>query len=582
MPIEPDSNIEFDVNLELDEPILLDDPIYDEPPPEDDFGTEPPPEDDFGTELPLEDDFGTELPLEDDFGTEPPPEDDFGTEPPLEDDFGTEQPPAPDDGRINALLYDDMELLPIDDGRPPVGFGESLEDIRDLTIEEMQAIGEDEFAELEHYEFGAIPPDAFTAFKPEQLSKMDKETTRGINNEQFKQMPLEALDGLHADNIGGLAADVIGEFTPEHLNALNYESLSQANTEDICNMLTHFDIDKIEPSDVEKLIPENWEIDLETGELTAEIGAKLMLQHILYQQDDNIQIPELANLNTGFGLGGNGTDVIEYTKHLLPPALLELENTQLFQSDEGILTLDLKDSSYNYMPDANNIYQADMKSTSAGINLGTGGFLDVTTETGLKYKLTAAPHNLTDFKDKLGSDKIVIGEAGDILTSSIDETRRSSRRVIIVDPCVGNNCTNGEEERIGTINSSHATEKIVYANNTSQKYRPTVLSPNIFTQIASKIKGVETIVFNADGSFYVVHDGNKYRIIPTWDVKIITVVPGSFSPGITINADGTLDYKISTNASNDEIMVFNVLIEPIINNSCVENSPGNIICSSLF
>jgi len=96
-----------------------------------------------------------------------------------------------------------------------------------------------------------------------------------------------------------------------------------------------------------------------------------------------------------------------------------------------------------------------------------------------------------------------------------------------------------------------------------------MLFPDIFIQEAFKFDGVEDVVFNSNGSFYVLYQGQGYLIVPNFEVQHFTTEQ-PIKPSIVINTDGTLTYTVAMDVqqliSTIEVMVFRPFVEPVRSN----------------
>ena len=173
-----------------------------------------------------------------------------------------------------------------------------------------------------------IRPPLFAALQAEQLAKFSKDAVSGITPEQLAYLPLPTLGGLTRNNIGSLSIAVLHEMTPEQVTALNKAEFKQMPSQDVSKLFVNFDKDKISPQDVEEMVPPGWKLDLETGALTAPVGAKLTLK-TLPIDSRFVTSSEAIDLDKGFGLGGSGTPLKEGLKESLKDSLSGQENRPL-------------------------------------------------------------------------------------------------------------------------------------------------------------------------------------------------------------------------------------------------------------
>ncbi|EDN65513.1 hypothetical protein BGP_3884 [Beggiatoa sp. PS] len=131
--------------------------------------------------------------------------------------------------------------------------------------------------------------------------------------------------------------------------------------------------------------------------------------------------------------------------------------------------------------------------------------------------------------------------------------------------------------------------KVIYPDGTAQIITPTLLTPDVFTELGFKFEGVEDIVFNINGIFYVLYQGQPYLIVPKFEVQTEEVIEGDepLKPGIVVNKDATLTYTIviddeETNTRKRgkprQVMTFKPEIQIVPDDLCVEIAPGEIVC----
>jgi len=284
----------------------------------------------------------------------------------------------------------------------PADFGLEPEDIAKMDA---STLGDLEPAALGSFAASyvtQIPPDAFVALEAAQIAEVPKEALEGLTTEQFEKMQVETLGGLTSENMGGLPTEVLTEFTPEHLDALDVKEFKAMPSEDVSKLFVNLDLENITPKDAERLVPENWQLDLETGALTAPVGTKL---------------PEVANLNTGLGIGGKGTPLMEDTKRSLEEE--DLEDFVLSQDEKGILQVEGTGDSagilYTFIPDTDNAIVVDTDKIPIGLSVGAGGFYTITTPEGIQYRVIPAPKDPVALSQSLGGGEVVVGKRGDVM-----------------------------------------------------------------------------------------------------------------------------------------------------------------------
>jgi hypothetical protein len=510
--------------------------------------------------------------------------------------------------------------------KPPTlaDFGLTPEDIAKLDAETLGNLEPAVFATFTAEDIKTIPPEAFVALKPAQIAEIQKAALEGLTTEQFEQTPIKTLDGLTSENMGGLPIEVLTEFTPEHLNALDVKEFKAMPSEDVSKLFTNLNAEKITPKEAEKLVPPNWQLNLETGALTAPVGAKLSFQSSPSRRYSSsatnstnsgaFSLPKLPNLKTGFGVGGGGTSLMKNTQRSL--AEQDLSNFVLSQDENGILRVEGTGESagilYTFIPDADNAIQVNTDKIPIGLSTSSGGFYTITTPDGIQYKVIPVPQNPVALSELFGGTEVIIGARGDVLVELPVKTRRGGARQVLifdafVEPAPEDICVeldtgeifcefdNAPEHvqpglHLPTDNkrSTRAGEqaKVVYPDGTAQTIRPTVLSPDIFIQEGMKFEGVKRMLFKADGSCYAFYQGNHLWVRPNFEVKTETVeTDGAIAPSITSNGKGEVTYRIAIDESTQtrrggarQILIFDLFIEPTPTELCVELETGETFC----
>jgi hypothetical protein len=492
---------------------------------------------------------------------------------------------------------------------PPTSedFGLATEEIAELDAERITELEPEVFGTLDAETVETIPAEAFEAVGPQQLASLEKESVEGVTTEQFEEMPIEALEGLTSENMGGLPTDIVEELMPEHLTALDKDEFQAMPSKDVSKLFTNLNSANVTPQNVEELLPPGWELNPRTGALDAPVGAELSFQNLPASDElpSQVKLPTTANLNSGLGIDGSGPTLLEGSTRSLEEA--NLADFVLSQGENGILlvegTGDSAGITFTFIPDVDNAIQVDTDKTPIGLNVGNGGFYTITTPEGEQYKVVPAPHDPVALSEAIGG-KVVLGKRGDTMLEREAPTRRGkTREVLIFDPfiepgiddsCVeivlGEfDCDEFDDLRSGKrgLRQRIQTRKIKYPDGTAQTIRPTVLSPDVFIEEGSEFEGVENVVYNANGTFYVAFEGKSYLIIPNFEVGGEEVPEGkSVEPSININ-EGQLRYTIPIETSEEdnrrrgktrEVLIFDPFIEPAPDDMCMEPVPGEIVC----
>ena len=435
-----------------------------------------------------------------------------------------------------------------------------------------------------------ILPDAISSLDAKQLAEFSKFGLSGMTIAQFEKLLVISLSGLNSDNMGGFSPKVIGQFALSHLNALNVEQFKQMLSQDVSKLFTNFNGETINPTDIEKFIPFGWTLDLETGVLTAPQNAKVTLRALSLPKDlpPSVTLPDMIELDKGFGLGGAGTPVVEDLADALVAA--NLGNLAPSQDDKGILHIEDSENMeirYSFIPDVDDITQIDFRSNTFGLSVGDGGFYHLTTTGDVQIPFIPASKNPVALSNTIGGGKVVMGKSGDVLIEPSTQKRRGghTRMVVIFDPfiepapddlcveitpleivCDFDNAPESQRPGIHLNSNTRIDEQstAIYPDGSSQTIYPTVLSPDIFIEESLKIAGVENVVFNSNGSFSVLFNGSPYLL--THDFKVQSrklAKKEKVKPSVTFNPQiGLVKYMIQFGLSADagEVLTFNLTI----------------------
>ncbi|HHB92833.1 MAG TPA: hypothetical protein ENK59_06460 [Thioploca sp.] len=485
-------------------------------------------------------------------------------------------------------------VIPDDYDNPtPEDFGLASDEIQELQADDIANLEPEVFATLDEQQTANIPVEAFVAIEAEQLGQFGEESIAAISPEQFEEMPVGALAGLNSETIDDLSIDVLDKFTPEHLDNINKEEFQKMLSEDISKLFVNVNMNNIDPKEMAQLIPDGWNLDLQTGEFTAPIGAKITPKNLSNQKN----MPAIPDMNSGIGIGGSGTPLLKSTIKSL--AEEDLTDFVLSQDESGILNVtgigDSEGKQYTFIPDADNVIQVDTEEIPIGLTVGTGGFYNITTPEGQQFKVIPIPKDPELLSEVTGSE-IKIGKRGDVMLKPSNRTRSSEAYEImmfdpLVEPAIDDLCVEifpGEFEcddsNIRKRSNQAKTRKIQYPNGTVQTVRPTLLSPDIFIAEALKFEGVQQIVYKADGTFAVLYKGKPYFILPNFTVKN-KPISKKLEPSIIPNEKGSITYSITikneTNTRSNEsyeFLSFDLFLESAPDDLCIEIAPGEFEC----
>jgi len=441
-------------------------------------------------------------------------------------------------------------------------------DTFDLSLDRIPSFDRSTVAELESDAFCAFNEDvieelsaeSFEGLNADQLNKIQCEGLSSLEPEQFRYIPKTALSGLTPRTLGCFSSEVIFEIGLNDLQSLNVDGSS---SDELGRILNNMNTDEISAEDILNLLPDGWKIDRETNVLTAPPGAKLGFK-ALQRPDDltpQIELPELPNLNTGFGLGGwsrSGENALDELNKSLSQA--KTDNADIlkfftFSQDEktGIVTVigsgEFEGVHLSLIPDVDNMIQVDAD-VPVGLSIANNGQFIMTTPNGYQFPLIPAPQ-IEEVLAVSQAGRLELGSKGDTLAIIPSDTGETFATVIFdsfVKPApegVNAGVHFSNENSVKSTRSEDDEVLVVYEDGTAQAVHPTVYLPEIFIEEAYKFPGVEKVTFNTDGTFTVIFAGQALIIEPSFLVFDEDVPDDETTdPGISLNESGGINYVI--------------------------------------
>jgi len=499
------------------------------------------------------------------------------------------------------------------------------EALAELTAEQVTALSEEAVVAMTGEQLAAIAEESFSGVTAEQMAAFSAEALATMTPSQFLYLPPAALSGLIAQNMVGLSSAVISRFTPEHLAALNADQFKQMPSTDVGKWLTNFDSVRMTIDEMTPLVPANWQLNPTTGQLIPPVGTVLAFKQLSPTANlvAPVALPMLPDLNTSFGLAGEG-EISAKESMQLTLDQVDLSQFIMSQDEQGILQIrgtgDSEGVNFAFIPDAGEMIQVDQE-IPVGLEIIEGGFFRMTTPDSQQFKIIPSPRDPAGLSKALGGGAVIIGKRGDVFMEMPSGTRQAdgAREVAMFDPLIESAPTDFCQEIAGEtvcdfdqappesqpgIRTIPATgsrvrdvpsKKIVYPNGTAQIIRPTVLSPDTLVNLGYTFSNVENVQFNAKGTFIVTHQGNKYLITPNFGPKSRAVgKEEKIEPSAQLDSTtGKLTYTITLDEKPvaptatksrpvrqdgaREVLEFDSLIEPVPEDSCKEEN-GEIIC----
>jgi hypothetical protein len=396
-----------------------------------------------------------------------------------------------------------------------------------------------QFNQLNAEQISQIHPPAFLAIGAQQLREFTPAGIAAITTEQFKYLSPEALSGLTSTQMSKLSTTILDKFLPTHVAAINSGEFRRLPNTTMAKLLVYLNANNVSPTDIKSLLPTSWQIDPQTGALTAPVGTLLSLRTLPPPDDlpPEVELPPLPDFQTSFALGGHSDQSIEDSLNQV------LVDFTVSQDNLGMLQLTSPEANYALMPNLNYMKQVEAEVTP-GLSRDAGGFFLLTTQERQQYQLISAPTNPLALSTALGGKEIVLGADGDVLMKLPEQVV-----VALFDPLV----TSSSNETVGLHLPTERLRKIesaqvVYPDGTAQTIWPTFLSPSTFIDTGFNFDNqVESINLVANGSFYVTYDQKPYVIVPQFEVKTEALnSEKAREPAISYDAAAaTLEYVIA-------------------------------------
>ncbi|WP_353569794.1 hypothetical protein [Candidatus Albibeggiatoa sp. nov. BB20] len=476
-------------------------------------------------------------------------------------------------------------------------FGIDATKLESIDIYQFNGIEPAAFALFKPEHIEQLPAEVFTAFEAKDIEYLQPEAIAAIKVEQFKLLPEAAFSGLTADNIDALSEEVLEIITPEKLEAIKPKAVKKSkNPGKVFTRLT-----KIKSKQARKYLPTGWDINEETGELITPAGTRLTYKTIKPKKTISRRkayFPDIVDLGSSFSLGGTGgKSALEQLNNGMQQTpnigSIDLDQFIFTQNDMGILNVigkgGYEGTTFAFLPKVNNIEQAPLD-VPAGLSQDEGDFFIMTTPNHQSFFLTPSTNDPVGLVEVLSGNKDVIdeseeeikqicdynnqvvkfNEAGDVLLKLTgDSIRRRTRafetdiHVVImfdafVEPapdlfCNAITCdwpqmSDDLQKGIHLPNKLRARQqaKVIYPNGTSQIVYPTVLQPNKFINLASKLEGIEKVIYQSDGSFKAIYFGQSISIYPTFDttLKPLPHTNIEIQPEVTLQDNGQFSYSV--------------------------------------
>lgn len=422
--------------------------------------------------------------------------------------------------------------------------------------------------------------DVYTVDDREPEAPMEVSITALASGYERAEYAVEVRDYDEA-TIGKLAPEEVGLLTEAEIQQLDAERVKTLEDADLSKILTNVDAANVTPETFSGKLPENWQVDPQTGKIEAPAGARLTLPvmeaPLLPPAPEGtvgeIELtPERINLKAGFSVGGRISEQVPTEEAQLNEALASegLGDIALEQDAYGIVQAKGENALSGFrlaiLPDFDQVTQ---QAADAREGLGTteGGQFTLTTPAKRAYVFVGAPQDPLLMAQSLRvgqtateSEEVTarppnvkLGKSGDVLIEypqADDETAEKRRaggrihQVVQFDPVI----TPVPAETPPGLRISEAENtpsQMVFTNQTAQQVFPGVRFPHIFLSESRQFPGVENILHRNDGGFLLTFMGAKLLLRPTFDTQSRVLDRGErLVPKITLDEDGTVAYTV--------------------------------------
>ena len=139
-----------------------------------------------------------------------------------------------------------------------------------------------------------IPPDVLASFAEKDVQCANGEVKVGSS-----EVAAIAVQASIDSRIKAMGDDMLGS-----LNKTEFKNMASG---DFSKMMVNFDPTKFSPDELKDFIPPSWNMNAQTGQLTAPPGAGLQFKALPSLDTASMQMPTLPDLNSKLALGGSAT-----------------------------------------------------------------------------------------------------------------------------------------------------------------------------------------------------------------------------------------------------------------------------------
>ncbi len=389
-----------------------------------------------------------------------------------------------------------------------------------------------------------IPPNAMQSLTPTQFSFIPDMTLDAMSKEQFEMIPIKSFSGLTDKNMVGFSGELIDLMTAEHVEMINQDAVAALTGWGTSKFLTNFDPELITLETAQKFLKPDWSMD-ENGLLTAPANTPINLATFRLPANFPEQIGidyDFPNFTTGFGFAGRGEPILQQINAILTNNPQNIRSVR--QREDGLIIVDSVDGTQRaFIANTYGLMQLGVEAET-GVTLDEmTGRLNIITEAKQQFSFIPAPKNYFLLGDSIGEDsKAHCYQQGNVLL----EIKQNNPVVVMFAPNVVDSSDDKGVYLAEETNERAIREgRVVFEDGTAQTIYPTVLHPETFMDLVKQIQGVESIVYNVDGSFNLVFFGQNYALLPTFNTSSQTLNAGErVAPNLTLNSDGSVAYKV--------------------------------------
>jgi hypothetical protein len=373
-------------------------------------------------------------------------------------------------------------------------------------------------------QIGALSPEMMSKFTPEQFTNLDSKAFAGITPQQITALSGTQIGAMDRSKLGALTPDAIKAMGDDMLGSLNKTEFKSMASGDFSKMMVNFDPTKFSPDELKDFIPASWNMNAQTGQLTAPPGAGLQFKALPSLDTATMQMPTLPDLNSKLALGGSATGGNTVLQGMTA-ALGSVDPTLKFEQAGGILSVKGTGTSAGpmaaFIADSSAMIQAPAGAKPGITQDATGKFV-ITTPEGYMVPVIPALQNPTALINAIPGLTLDVAEKGGTKITMPGANPLNG----IADPFVTTSAQPPGIYRSGAKGNEEAL--VVYPDGTAQKVKPTIQSPDEFQSATTAISQVGDLKVNVDGSITLKFDGQPLTLKPEFEV-----VPGATGTTVT-------------------------------------------------